>query len=124
MVAVETFAGSANLTAKLELQGFDAFGVDRKANRHVPKAGIIAIDLSTPSGAQLFFTVISDPSVVYVHFCVPSDTLSRARGVRCPPGHGRKGRRVLAHSAAWNTPGDCQKYFEERRRREFLERTP
>ncbi|CAK0909772.1 unnamed protein product, partial [Prorocentrum cordatum] len=79
MVAVETFARSANLTAKLELQGFDAFGVDREANRHVPKAGIIAIDLSTPSGAQLFFTVISDPSVVYVHFCVPSDTLSRAR---------------------------------------------
>ena len=80
--AVEVCAGSARLSASLAQVGFHAVGLDYAANKDVPEARIVNIDLTTTAGEELLKRLLDHPLLAFVHF---------ARPAAQPPELGRSG---------------------------------
>ena len=78
-VTLELCCGSAGLTASLRKRGFDSIGIDHSRNKQRTKAPVIVIDLSTGAGQSLFWRILKESAVWYVHLSPPCGTSSRAR---------------------------------------------
>ena len=75
---LEVSPGSGRLTACLKRCQFEnSFSVDCAAGKCC--APRIVVDLSTEAGRMQFSEILSEESLIYVHFVPPTNTTSRAR---------------------------------------------
>ena len=81
--AIELCAGTAGLSAKLRLAGFDVCAIDTKRNRFKVKHAITDLDISTDDAVEILLDTLlqDDGGVAYVHAGVPCGTASRAREI-------------------------------------------
>ena len=81
-VFLEVCCGSAGLAGAMGRYEFDALGVDHHGNRHVPKAKVLEIDLTTQFGVDQLTCLCVSGTVAAVWFGIPCGTASRARLIR------------------------------------------
>ena len=80
--AIEVFCGSGRLAKALQEFGFNALGVDYSGNKDQPECNMLTIDLLTDAGKLVFWRLVKDNRVKYVHFGPPCGTASKAREIR------------------------------------------
>ena len=78
-ITLELCAGSAMLSACLQLLGFQSLAYDHTHNRHVTRHSVINLDLSDASSVDIVCDIIRNHAVVYVHIAPPCGTASKAR---------------------------------------------
>ena len=79
---LEAFCGCGELAFQMALVGMKSIGIDHADNKDKPRCKHLQVDLSSPQGQALFWKLIEDNRVDWVHFGPPCGTASRAREVR------------------------------------------
>ena len=90
LICIECCCGSAKLSFSLKDLGFSVYPIDHSRNRHKPRCKVILLDLLNEYHLEIFWDLLDDPNVFYVHWAPPCGTASKARelplaGVRNPP---------------------------------------
>ena len=78
-MCIEVLCGCGRLSDAIEDVGFKSIRIDHKYNKDPPDRHWFRIDLSPSVGQQVFWKLINDTVVEYVHFAPPCGTASRAR---------------------------------------------
>ena len=82
--AIELCAGSARVSAAMNEIGLQAIVIDWTCNRSQPEARCVLLDLTTESGQQAAWRILTMPGVAFIFAGPPCGTASRARGRRVP----------------------------------------
>eukprot|EP00973_Karenia_brevis_P042830 5929090-Karenia_brevis.AAC.1 len=78
----EVFAGSARLAYALKQEGFTVLAIDHAGNKDRPLVPTLNLDLVKKSEQELFWGMVSEHKLKYVHFAPPCGTATRAREIR------------------------------------------
>ena len=96
------FCGRARLSQSLRSQSFQVFSIDHKPFKNV---AVLQIDLNSEIEKRLFWDLVRNNRVLYVHFAPPCGTASAARNIRMSAtAHGPPPLRSLAQPIGLDDP--------------------